>query len=391
MKYLLLSICTVLSIGLVSGQIDFEHEEWKRVKAQAKKENKIVFVDAYTTWCGPCKWMAKNVFTDEAVGDFYNKNFINLKLDMEKGEGLAFAQEYQVNAYPTLLFVDGEGSLVHKHLGAVPAEQFLTVGQDAVSPERRIGSYIDKYPAMKHDKAFLQEYVVKMMSAGMQVGEAANSYFDLLGDSEVVSEKNLLIMQMMQPSLDSKAFELLLSNRSGFNDLAGAEVVDGLVERVLTSQIYKTVMTKDPAEYQFLRAQIASLDLPEKERVLTIGDMEYSDAQGDMASYLKHAAAYSKTYHWNDWNELNNLAWDMYLNTALTSKSQLKLAKKMAKRAVALEPNYYTTDTYASVLYKIGKYDAALEWANTAIQAAKAAGEDYSGTSLLVDKIKAAQ
>jgi tetratricopeptide (TPR) repeat protein len=198
-------------------------------------------------------------------------------------------------------------------------------------------------------------------------------------------------MQMMQPSLDSKAFELLLSNRSGFNDLAGAEVVDGLVERVLTSQIYKTVMTKDPAEYQFLRAQIASLDLPEKERVLTIGDMEYSDAQGDMASYLKHAAAYSKTYHWNDWNELNNLAWDMYLNTALTSKSQLKLAKKMAKRAVALEPNYYTTDTYASVLYKIGKYDAALEWANTAIEAAKAAGEDYSGTSLLVDKIKAAQ
>jgi thioredoxin-related protein len=391
MKYLLLSICTVMSFGLVSGQINFEHEEWKRVKAEAKKENKIVFVDAYTTWCGPCKWMAKNVFTDEAVGDFFNKNFINLKLGMEKGEGLAFAQEYQVNAYPTLLFVDGDGSLVHKHLGAVPAEQFLTVGQDAVSPDRRIGTYMEKYPSMKHDKAFLQEYVVKMMSAGMNANEAANAYFELLNDGEVVNEKNLLIMQMMQPSLDSKAFDLLLANRSAFNDLAGVEMVDGLVERVLTSQIYKTVMSKDPGAYQFLPAQIASLDLPEKERILTIGDMEYSDAQDDMDAYLKHAATYSKNYHWNDWNELNNLAWDMYLNNSLTTKSELKLASKLAKRAVLLEPNYYTTDTYASVLYKTGKYSKAMEWANTAIEAAKAAGEDYSGTSALVDKIKAAQ
>jgi tetratricopeptide (TPR) repeat protein len=150
-------------------------------------------------------------------------------------------------------------------------------------------------------------------------------------------------------------------------------------------------MSKDPGAYQFLRAQIASLDLPEKERILTIGDMEYSDAQDDMDAYLKHAATYSKNYHWNDWNELNNLAWDMYLNNSLTTKSELKLASKLAKRAVLLEPNYYTTDTYASVLYKTGKYSKAMEWANTAIEAAKAAGEDYSGTSALVDKIKAAQ
>lgn len=389
MKNLVTLTAALICSTILSAQIVFEHENWSTVKERAKAENKIVFVDAYTTWCGPCKWMAKNVFTDPQVGEFYNKHFINLKLDMEKGEGLDFADAFQVNAYPTLLFVDGDGKVLHKHLGAVPADQFLGVGRDAISPEKRISAYQDKYDAMKDDPEFVRQYLIKMLGAGMHVREEANAYFASLNEEEVATQDNFVILQILQPSLGTPAFDALLTHRKGFTKIGGQERMDALLETIMNSAIYKSILGDDPAAYPALRAEILKMNLAEKERLVAMGDMEYDDAQGDMDAYLDHAKSYSKTFLWNDWNELNSLAWDMYLNKSLDG-SQMKLAKKVAKRAVKLEANYYTTDTYAAVLYKSGKYAPALKWADTAIDLAKASDSDYSITTELIEQIKSA-
>lgn len=89
-----------------SQGIRFFEGNIEQVKAEAASKNKFIFIDCYTTWCGPCKWLAKNVFTNDNIGKFYNQNFINYSLDMEKGEGKDFAKKYGVHAYPTLLFID---------------------------------------------------------------------------------------------------------------------------------------------------------------------------------------------------------------------------------------------------------------------------------------------
>ena len=93
--FLLLANFGVMAAGSaqVEEGIKFFEGTWEEALTLAKKEHKIIFVDAYTTWCGPCKQMAKDVFTQKEVGDFYNKSFINVKLDMEKGEGIGFSQK----------------------------------------------------------------------------------------------------------------------------------------------------------------------------------------------------------------------------------------------------------------------------------------------------------
>lgn len=83
----------------------------------AKKENKLIFFDAYASWCGPCKRMKSKVFTQEEVGSYFNSRFINLKVDMEKGEGPSLAKKYGVTSYPTLLFIDHTGKLIHGGVG----------------------------------------------------------------------------------------------------------------------------------------------------------------------------------------------------------------------------------------------------------------------------------
>ncbi len=110
--------------------IQFHEGNWQEALKLAQAENKLIFLDLYATWCGPCKKLDKNTFPNENVGDFFNKNFINVQLDGEKGEGLLLARQYQIKGYPTLLFIDGKGKAVVHTAGYRSPEDFLKMGQE---------------------------------------------------------------------------------------------------------------------------------------------------------------------------------------------------------------------------------------------------------------------
>jgi len=132
-----LSIVLCASVSLLAQGINFETSNWDAAVAKAKKENKIIFLDVYTTWCGPCKLMDKKTFIDANVGKYYNKNFINVKLDAEKGEGIAIANKYRVMAYPTNLYIDpNTGKVISDEKGFVPPDQFLERGKRAISKKK---------------------------------------------------------------------------------------------------------------------------------------------------------------------------------------------------------------------------------------------------------------
>ena len=109
--------------------IQFFKGSLEEAKALAKEEKKMIFIDAYTTWCGPCKMMASHTFTDPKVGEFFNENYINLKVDMERGIGPKMASKYAVTAYPTLLIIDEGGNLMSKTIGFQNADQLIKFGK----------------------------------------------------------------------------------------------------------------------------------------------------------------------------------------------------------------------------------------------------------------------
>src|SRR5476651_1800653 len=110
---LVLALTTLIACSAFA-QINFNKDiKWADALAQAKETHKLIFLDMYTDWCGPCKEMDKDVFPMQAVGDVFNSSFINYKLDAEKGEGPAVKKKYDVASYPNYLFVDGEGTLIY--------------------------------------------------------------------------------------------------------------------------------------------------------------------------------------------------------------------------------------------------------------------------------------
>ena len=98
--------------------IDFSGITFEEAKTNATENNQLIFVDAYTTWCGPCKQMAATSFKDDEVGELFNEKFINLKIDCEEeSQGIQFAKDYKIKAYPTLLIINGEGTVVKRVIG----------------------------------------------------------------------------------------------------------------------------------------------------------------------------------------------------------------------------------------------------------------------------------
>ena len=118
--------------SLSAHEIVFANRNWKEVMAEAKKSGRFIFVDAYTSWCGPCKLLKSTTFKDKKTADYFNKNFINFSADMEKGEGPALAEKWDITAYPSLIFFSSEGEMVLKQGGYVNAETLLEFARQAL-------------------------------------------------------------------------------------------------------------------------------------------------------------------------------------------------------------------------------------------------------------------
>ncbi|WP_167615195.1 thioredoxin family protein [Maribellus sediminis] len=145
--------------------INFEHISLEEALAKGKAENRMVFIDFYTVWCAPCKGMSNGVFPNEKVGTVYNREFINVKLDAEK-EGREAARKYNVNVYPTLLFLNGEGDMVFKATGAKGISGTLKMATDAInalSNGYSLSELKKQYESNKNDERFLKMYIEKMI------------------------------------------------------------------------------------------------------------------------------------------------------------------------------------------------------------------------------------
>ena len=113
--------------------IHFQKGNWQQALDLAKKENKLVFLDIYATWCGPCKQLKKYTFADKSAGEFFNKNFVNMALDGEQEEGATLAQKFGIEAYPTLMFVTPEGELITKSPGFRTAPDLINLGKEILA------------------------------------------------------------------------------------------------------------------------------------------------------------------------------------------------------------------------------------------------------------------
>jgi thiol:disulfide interchange protein len=120
--------------GDLDEGIKFFQGSWADALKESGKKDKLIFLDAYAAWCGPCKMMAKQTFTDSKVGKMFNEEFINVKMDMEKNsDGPRLSKKFALTAYPSLYFVDKNEKVVHMTLGYHKPKQLIEVAKQVLA------------------------------------------------------------------------------------------------------------------------------------------------------------------------------------------------------------------------------------------------------------------
>ena len=110
--------------------IQFQKADLKSALKKAQEQKKIIFVDVYASWCGPCKMLDRQTFSNKKVGEHFNNKFINIKLDGESSEGIEIMKKYQLRSYPTLLFLDENGNLISKNTGFYSAKELIELSKN---------------------------------------------------------------------------------------------------------------------------------------------------------------------------------------------------------------------------------------------------------------------
>ncbi len=167
LKSIIMTLALTLAALTANAQgMEFmpEGSLFKDAVAKATKEGKMIFLDCYTSWCGPCKAMAANVFPDKEVGDYMNPKFVNIKIDMEKGEGPQLNKKLQVSAYPTMIIFNSKGEEIGRLVGGGSKELFLSRVKDK-SVDNGAAAMDKRFDDGDRDMAFLMKYVETLGAA----------------------------------------------------------------------------------------------------------------------------------------------------------------------------------------------------------------------------------
>lgn len=378
----IMSICLMLCLasGYAQG-IQFSNKTWEEVLLLARTEQKTIFMDAYATWCGPCKMMDRNTFSDDDVSRLYNARFVNVKMDMEKGEGPALAERYGVRAYPTLLFIDGNGDVVHRAVGYHDADQFVELGQVALDGNRNIQGLTRRY----QDGNPSPELIREIMEAKAQAMDPDAEQFALKvlqAEKDVNTPANREIIMEYIEDPESPYMAIFIRNESDYVEQFGQDRVNAKKQQIVTGML----QTNDPLTPEDALPKMNAVFGKDAGLYHSMYTMLYGQASGDVRLFAEGAVGYYEAASDVNSMQLNNIAWMFYEN--VDNKEHLKKALAWAERSVKMDPGYSNLDTVAALNYKLGNKKQARHYAKKAIDMAKIEGEDSRSTEELLKKLK---
>lgn len=226
------------SIKAQNRSIQFEHSSWAQVMKKARQEKKMIFIDAYTSWCGPCKLMAKEVFTRDEVADYYNKHFICIKYDVEKDKTIPMKNPYGISCYPTFLYLTPDGEVVHKVVGSCEPDEFIAWTKKAADPEQNLSGLEKRYRAGENNPALLKQYARVLLDAySTECDKIAGEYMTGLSEEEFYSKEN---WELISDLNDPTAYPLLKTrqNRHRFYQIIDTAVVDRKLTATFMEHIF---------------------------------------------------------------------------------------------------------------------------------------------------------
>ena len=271
----------------------------EQASAKAKAENKLIFLDCFTTWCGPCKKMARDVFPQELVGNYMNPKFVNLQIDMESEYGAPLAKKLQIQAYPTFVIFNADAQEIGRFLGGSSAEDFIK-NVDEKSKDNSSANLKARWDSGDRDPQFLQEYL-KSLNASYKNDEANLVAEAILDGKESTFAADSTLRMIFMRSINSpfaKSFIYTAKNPADLKAQIGEMPVDMKIQNVLQNFQRQVISeengtaTLDQQKFDQFNALLKDLGIPNADHYRLSTLITLSDKQKNYNNYLGYIKEY---------------------------------------------------------------------------------------------------
>ncbi|MBR6198225.1 MAG: thioredoxin family protein [Bacteroidaceae bacterium] len=343
----MIALCVSACMQMMAQGVAFEPEgtTLEEASKKAKAENKLIFLDCYTQWCGPCKKMTREVFPQEAVGNAMNPKFVSIKIDMESAYGAPLAKKLQIQAYPTFVIFNADAQEIGRFIGGSPVGEFLNK-VEANSKDNSTSALVERWNNGDRDPQFLREYL-KSLSAKYKADEAnlvAEAILDgkettFIADAEL---RGIFLSNITNPF--SKSFKYVLTHQDEFRAVAGDRLTDGKIasvlsnyQRLLINEKEDGTVTLDEAKFNDFKSLLSDAKVANADHYTLSTLITLAEKQKDYDSFIKYINQYLKNKSLDaDDMQLANWA-KPFADPSAPAKQKAQMKKILQKRVDEIE------------------------------------------------------
>ena len=422
MRLLLIIFLLFITVNLFSQTgnkgVHFEDElSWKEILAKAQKDNKMIFVDLYTSWCSPCRIMEQYVFPLENVGDFMNSHFISYKLQMDSAynphykedEVINFGKNYNIKSFPTYLYFSPQGEVVHKFIGSMNDSAFIKLGNTALNPELQYFTLRERYKKGEIEVPKLWKLAIDAKYAGDDsLSKVLQRKYLLYTNSlpieslATVGNVNFIetFWQVLSPN--DRLFKLMYTSPEKVNIISGEKQ---FAENRVFYIIYRTeigdkiwphnkLIDRNP-DWAVLTSQIKDKYNQElADRIVLRGQVKWFKDKGDKENYARCYISWLEKFGldttFKGKQDLNDFAFSV-LFEHINDKGLINRGIAILAPLVEKETDFPEfIDTYANLLYKVGRNNEAISIEERAmsINASKVGQDKRTPDSVFDETVK---
>jgi len=333
----------------------------------AKTENKPIFIDFFTSWCGPCKVMTNEVFPQEKVGNFFNQQFINCKIQCDdKGIGVELGKKYLVYAYPTLMFLDPNGELIHAAAGSLSADEFIDLAKIAINPEKNLMFLMKKWDSGQRDTSFVNNYFKNLKKAYRSefAKNQFEDYFNDLPKKDKTSKNTFGLIRLLGFPPFSPIFSFIEDNKKGFYRSVGSATIDKYLTDTYTWHLRAMALNLKPSDHQKYmeaKAKFKAKNYPAYDEIAMFLDIfETFDSTGrvDIKEYQRRGTDFLNKYGLNKEDYTINLV--SLLGNCTGRENEGAAGIQWMENLMARNNNPKYLNLYFYILWRNYQFDKAL-------------------------------